>query len=74
MITRQTLSTAASKNSAQAPVFPPLAKGGSGGVVPAQPITGFSTGLSRPSLPEKAQASAVRAGRGVRPHPPSPPP
>jgi putative heme-binding domain-containing protein len=63
---------------AHAVFFPPLAKGGLGGVVSAQPITGPSKGRSLRSTPhffgrlERIQTT-IPDVRGTRPHPPWPP-
>ncbi len=58
--------------------FPPLAKGGPGGVIPAQPITGLSESLfSRlpsPDGPVVKDGNAIHDVRGGRPRtPPGPP-
>ncbi len=58
--------------------FPPLAKGGLGGVVPAKSITGFSEirRLNVSALllaPSRRNRKSTRGIRAVRPHPPWPP-
>jgi len=56
--------------------FPPLAKGGAGGVIPARSVTAYSKGpfvrLDAPLRPPAKHGKAVHDARGVRPHPPWP--
>ena len=63
----QARSTAHSPN-ARTAGFPPLAKGGLGGVVPAKLITGFQTG--KPANPSFVLVPTDNTG--VRPYPPLP--
>src|SRR5271166_1829383 len=57
--------------------FPPLAKGGRGGVAPAQAITEFSEGLltrlAASLCPVAKDGKAIHDVRDIHPHPPWPP-